>query len=180
MSLRDDILKDLLPTKWSQWIASLTIISGIASFFLPHPLKLLGIGLSPCTELLLRISLPLSLWLLGSLIVLAILVRHCKAINPPKRTAPPPLPLLGKSGKLPKEQTDILLILFKQELLTFQVAQHLNMEKKEDIVKYHLQALAKKGFVREITLPIKGLPGQTSWHIIDKGKAYLIENKLIS
>jgi repressor of nif and glnA expression len=54
------------------------------------------------------------------------------------------------------------------------------MEDKEEIVKYHLQELAKRGFVREINLPGIGPPGQSSWFITDKGKKYLIENKPIS
>jgi hypothetical protein len=179
MGLRDDILESLLPTKWSRWIAALSIASGTASFFLPEFLKLVCIKISECTALLLRISTPLFLWLLGSLIVLAIVVQYSKVLKVQKQA---PLPIstpVAKPSKLPKEQTHILLLLFKQgELLTFQIAQSLNM--LEDIAKYHLKKLTKEDFVREINLPGIGPPGQSSWFITDNGKKYLIENRLIS
>ncbi|MBU4445017.1 hypothetical protein KJ656_08060 [bacterium] len=78
---------------------------------------------------------------------------------------------------LDKEKTDILIYIHKniEDTLTFQIIQSLNMSK--DIVKYHLQELCKEQFINE------GLPylkGQQSWNINDKGKKYLIENKLIT
>ena len=89
-----------------------------------------------------------------------------------------PLPA-AKPAVLPKEQLDILILLSRQgELFTFQIAKLLDIS--EDIAKYHLQELHKKQFVGELTLPYRGLPGQHSWTINDKGKKYLIENKLIS
>lgn len=78
---------------------------------------------------------------------------------------------------LDKEKTDILLYLLNHigDTLTFQIVKSLNMS--EDIAEYHLKDLYKKEFIRE-GLPI--LPGQHSWSIDDKGKRYLIKNKLIS
>jgi len=175
MGLRDDILESLLPTKWSRWIASLSIISGIAVFFLPESLKLLCIKISDSTALLLRISLPLFLWLLGSLLVLAIVVQYCKTLKTQKQPPSPILPPIAKPVQLPKEQIEILLLLLKQgELFIFQITQTLNIS--EPIIKYHLQELYKNNFILQ-GLPTK--PGRP-WHITDKGTKYLIENKLIS
>ena len=78
---------------------------------------------------------------------------------------------------LDKEKTDILLYIHKNigDTLTFQIIQSLNMS--EDIAKYHLHELYKEELISK-GLPI--LPGQQSWNINDKGKKYLIENKLIT
>ena len=78
---------------------------------------------------------------------------------------------------LPKHQKDILLYLLNHvgDTLTFEIVNLLNTSK--DIAKYHLQELRKKQFISE-GLPI--LPGQQSWNLNDKGKKYLIENKLIT
>jgi len=78
---------------------------------------------------------------------------------------------------LDKEKTDMLLFLHINagDTHTFQITQSLNIS--EDIVKYHLQELRKEQFINE------GLPylkGQQSWNITDKGKKYLIENKIIT
>jgi predicted nuclease with TOPRIM domain len=78
---------------------------------------------------------------------------------------------------LDKEETEILLFLFNHhsDALTFQIAKSLNLS--EDIAKYHLEELHQKKFIR-ISFPI--VPGQDSWTIEQKGKKYLVENKLIS
>jgi hypothetical protein len=162
-------------------IAGSSITLGINAIFLPEFLKLLCIKLSDHTTLLIRIATPLFLWLLGAFIVLSIVVQYSKTLKTQKQPPLPILPPIVKPTQLPKEQKNILLLLFEQgELLTFQIAQGLNMEDKEDIVKYHLQELAKRDLVRGIHLPGIGPPGQSSWFITDKGKKYLIENKLIS
>jgi len=142
---------------------------------------MLCIILSDHTILLIRIAMPLLIWLLGSLLVLYTVVQYYKNFNSQKQLPPPIPPPIAKPTELPKEQTDILLLLFEQgELLTFQIAQRLNMEDKEEIVKYHLRELTQKKFIKELSLPGIGPPGQHSWFITDKGKKYLIENKLIS
>lgn len=81
---------------------------------------------------------------------------------------------------LDKEKTDILLLLHKNkgELFTFQIAKTLNIS--EDIAKYHLEELRKNKLIERSDLPYRGLPGQQSWALNDKGTKYLIENKLIS
>ncbi len=78
---------------------------------------------------------------------------------------------IQSKGELPKEQIDILHLLFREgEQLTFQIAQSLNMEDKEEIVKYHLQDLSKRGLVSEIGWPVSGLLGQSSWRETKNGK----------
>ncbi len=110
------------------------------------------------------------------LVVLLLWKPHQKPQN-----QPPSLKPIANQIELQKEQKDILLILLESgERLTFQIAQRLNMEKKEEIVKYHLQKLARRGFATEIDLPGIGPWGQSSWAINDQGKKYLIENKIIS
>lgn len=179
MNYLDQILETLLPTKSSRLIAGSSITLGISAIFLPEFLKLLCIKLSDHTTLLIRIATPLFLWLLGALIVLSIVVQYSKTLKAKKQAPLPIPPPVAIPTQLPKEQVAILIHLSKQgELFTFQIAKLLDIS--EDITKYHLQELRKKQFVRELTLPYKGLPNQHSWTINDKGKKYLIENKLIS
>jgi hypothetical protein len=181
MKYLDEILEFWLPTKPSRLIAGISILIGLSAIGLPEFLQLLCIKMPDHIALLIRIGAPLLIWLLGSLFALNSVVQYSKTLKVPKQVSPSIAPPIPKPTQFPKEQTDILLILHQQGTLhTFEVAQRLNMEKKEDIVKYHLQALKQMGFVKEISLPIKGLPGQSSWFITDKGKKYLIENKLIS
>jgi len=175
------ILEAWLPTTWSRLTAGASISSAIGAFFLPEFLRLLCIQISDRITLLIRIGMPLLVLLSGTFLVLLIVVQHSKTLKSQKQPQlPMPLPV-AKPTQLPKEQIDILRLLFEQgELLTFQIAQRVNMEQKEDIVKYHLRELTKRDFVREIGLPGIGPPGQSSWFATDKGKTYLIENKLVS
>lgn len=175
------ILKSWLPTTWSRRIAAASIPTAVGAFFLPEFLQLLYIEISRCTILLIRIGMPLLVLLFGTFLVLLIVVQHFKKIMVQKQTLSQIIQSDPKPIELPKEQKNILLILFEQgELLTFQIAQRLNMENKEDIIKYHLRELTKRDFVSEIDLPGIGPPGQSSWFINDNGTKYLIENKLIS
>lgn len=175
------ILEAWLPTTWSRLTAGATISSAIGAFFLPEFLRLLCIQISDRITLLIRIGMPLLVLLSGTFLVLLIVVQHSKILKSQKQPQLPMPPPVAKPTQLPKEQIDILLLLFEQgELLTFQIAQSLNMEDKEEIIKYHLQELVKGGLVRGIHLPGIGPPGQSSWFIYDKGKKYLIESKLIS
>lgn len=86
-------------------------------------------------------------------------------------------PFSSPTTTLPKYQKDILLYLLNHvgDTLTFETVNLLNTS--EDIAKYHLQELHKKQFISE-GLPV--LQGQQSWLITDKGKKYLIENRLIT
>jgi hypothetical protein len=179
MNYLDQILEFWLPTKSSRLIAGLSITLGVGAFLLPEFLSTLSIQIPGHLALLIRIVTPILLWLLGSLLVLHTVVQYSKTLKA-QNQLPPPIPqAISKPVKLPKDQEDLLILLYKQgELLTFQIAQSLNMT--EDIAKYHLKELTPKKFVREINLPGIGPPGQSSWFVTDKGKKYLIENKLIS
>ena len=179
MSFLTPILENWLPTKWSRLIAGSTTTLVPISVALPEFLQRFDIQLSKENTLLIRVSVPLVLLWIGTFLVLLIVVQHSKTLKSQKQPQlPMPLPA-AKPAVLPKEQLDILILLSKQgELFTFQIAKLLDIS--EDIAKYHLQELRKKQFVRELTLPYRGLPGQHSWTINDKGKKYLIENKLIS
>jgi hypothetical protein len=175
------ILESWLPTTWSRRTAVASIPIAVGAFFLPEFLRLLYIETSRCTTLLIRIGTPLLVLLFGTFAVLLMVVQYSKTLKSEKAPSLLMPPLSPKINKLPKEQTDILIVLYKYgEHLTFQIAQRINMEKKEDIVKYHLRELAPKGFVKELTEAHSGPRGQSSWFITDKGKKYLIENKLIS
>jgi hypothetical protein len=173
------ILETWLPTTWSRLTAGASISSAIGAFFLPEFLRLLYIQISDRITLLIRIGMPLLVLLSGTFLVLLIVVQHYKTLRSQKQP-PSPMPQpVTKPAVLPKEQVDILILLSRQgELFTFQVTKLLDIS--EAITKYHLQELRKKQFVMELTLPYRGLPGQHSWTINDKGTKYLIENKLIS
>ncbi len=124
---------------------------------------------------------PTPLWATILLILLSCLYIQLRVRRTLARKVSLKLPPIVEPIEPPKEQTDILILLFKEgEHLTFQIAQMLTMEKKEEIVKYHLQELTQRGFVTEIDLPGIGPLGQSSWFITDKGKKYLIENKIIT
>ena len=179
MNYLDQILEVWLPTRWSRLTAGLSITSGTGAIFLPEFLKLLCIQLSDHTILLLRIAVPLLIWLFGTFLVLLMVVQYSKTLKTQKQPPLPILPSVVKPAQLPKEQVDILMLLSRQgELFTFQIVQILNIS--NDIAKYHLQELRRNKFVTESSLPYRDLPGQHSWSINDKGTKYLIENKLIS
>ena len=179
MNYRDQILELWLPTKSSRLIAGLSTTLGASAFLLPEFLNTMSIR-TPChLTLLIRIGSPLLIWLLGSLFVLHTVVQYSKTVKVQKQIPLPIPPSVAKPTQLPKEQIDILVLLHKQgELFTFQIAKLLDIS--EDIAKYHLQKLRTNKLITELGLPYRGLPGQHSWHINDKGKEYLIENKLIS
>lgn len=180
MKYLDQILELWLPTKLSILIAGLSTTLGASAFLLPEFLNIMSIRIPCHLTLLIRIGSPLLLWLLGSLFVLHTVVQYSKTLRSQKTSPPPILSPIAKLPQLSQELIDILIVLFSNELLTFQIAQKLNMENKEEIVKSHLRKLANGGFIKEINLPGIGPPGQSSWFITNKGKDYLIENKLIS
>jgi hypothetical protein len=173
MKYLTEFLESWLPTKWSRWIAALTLVLLLPSTYLPEFLQRYDIQLSKEKILLIRGSVPLLILLLGSFSILLIVVRHYNTLKTPKKPASePPKPIT----KLSKLQDSILLYMHKHisGSFTFQIAQSLNMS--ETIAEYHLQELHKVNFIRQ-GLPDK--PGRL-WHITDKGIKYLIENKLIS
>ena len=177
MSLIDQFLEACLPTKWSRLIAGLTIVTVGVTTYLPEFLQKYDIQLTKEKILLIRVTAPLLILLLGTFLVLLMVVQHYKNIKSQKQPHSPMPMLTTKPSVFPKEQVDILLCILEKtgDTLTFEIVQSLKMS--EDIAKYHLQELCKKEFIGE-GLPI--LPGQQSWNINDKGKKYLIENKLIT
>ena len=177
MNLLDPFLEAWLPTKWSRLIAGLSIVLTAAAIALPEFLQKFDIQLSKEKILLIRVSVPLLILWLGTFFVLLMIVQHYKTLKSQKQPHSSMSMLATKQAALPKEQVDILLCIFEKtgDTLTFEIVQSLNVS--EDIAKYHLQELCKKQFISK-SLPV--LPGQHSWNINDKGKKYLIENKLIT
>jgi len=173
MKYLDEILEFWLPNKPSRLIAGMSITLGIASIALPHFLRLIHIKVEEHIALLIRIATPLLIWLVGSLFVLLIVVRHCKTLKTQRQ---PTTALPKPKIKLKKLQKSILLHIHKNidSSFIFQIVQTLNIS--EEIAEYHLQTLHEINFIEQ-GLPDK--PGRP-WHITDKGKKYLIENKLIS
>jgi len=173
MKYWQEFLESWLPTKWSRWVTALTIMLTGVSIGMPEFLLKFDIKLSKENTLLIRVSVPLLILFLGTLIVLLIIVQYSKVLKVQKQPASaPPEPMT----KLPKLQESILLHIHRHisGSFTFQITKSLNMS--ETIAKYHLQELHKSNFIRQ-GLPYK--PGQT-WLITDKGTKFLIENKLIS
>ena len=77
----DDELVALLPTKWSRWTAGSSILLSIATYNLPSILPLSGQATLPLTLFLMKLSLSMSVLLLGSLIVLILVVRHSNSLQ---------------------------------------------------------------------------------------------------
>jgi len=164
------ILKDILPTKWSRYIAALTALLVIPVSRLPLYWPLSKLVTTKIEIQLFQALLSILTILIGALIILIIVLNHLKNSKILIATT-------AKKTELPQFQKDILLYLYKNigDTLTFQIIQTLNIS--EDIVKYHLQELLKEQFVDKGP-PV--LPGQQSWNITDNGKKYLIENKIIT
>jgi len=76
VSVFDEILLECLPVRRARWVATATLLAAGAAFGLPELLEKLDLSLTPPTRLLIRISIPLTLALLGALLVTAMLVRH--------------------------------------------------------------------------------------------------------
>ena len=114
MNYLDQILEVWLPTKSSRLIAGLSTTLGASAFLLPEFLSTLNIQIPDHLTLLIRIATPVLIWLLVSLFVLYTVVQYYKNLNLQKQLPPPILPPIAKPTELPKEQTDILLLLFKQ------------------------------------------------------------------
>jgi hypothetical protein len=174
MKYLDEILEFWLPNKLSRLIAGMSITLGVGAYFLPEILTSLNIKMLDHLILLIRIAMPLLIWLVGSLSVLHIIVQYCKTLKGQSHL----LSAVPKSKtKLTKLQKAILLHIHKHigDSLTFQIVQTFNLS--EDIARYHLDELCKNEFIRK-RFPV--LPDQDTWCIDDKGTKYLIENKLIS
>jgi HAMP domain-containing protein len=75
MNILHQILKLWLPTKPSSMIAGLSISLGLLAMRLPEFLLKFGVQLQDQIALLVRITMPLLLWLAGSLVVIILLLR---------------------------------------------------------------------------------------------------------
>lgn len=82
MNVWESILEEWLPTKWSRIIAASSVTLAGPAFFFPEFLHKLGIQISDNAELLLRISTPAVLLLVGIFVVLALVVRHSRSTGP--------------------------------------------------------------------------------------------------
>src|SRR5207253_2525908 len=69
-------LTQWLPVRAARWTAAVAIAVAVASFGLPEFFEKLEIPLARESKLLVRISVPLAVALLGTLIVIALVLRH--------------------------------------------------------------------------------------------------------
>lgn len=76
MSLHTELV-ELLPTKWSRWIAGSSILLSAAAYNLPSLLPESVLTMQPLTLFLLKLLLSATTLLLGSLVVLILVVRDC-------------------------------------------------------------------------------------------------------
>lgn len=77
------ILEDMLPTKWSRYIAEMTVVVAIAAFPLPHYWPLSKLVTTNKEILLFQVLLSVSIVLIGALCCLVLIVRdyHKKGIE---------------------------------------------------------------------------------------------------
>lgn len=93
MSTLTDILKSVLPTKWSQWTAGLSIPLLPVSFFLPEFLQKLNMPVTTQAELPVRIAATTTVGLVAALLVLVLVLHHYRSSvvpHVPKEIAPEP------------------------------------------------------------------------------------------
>jgi cell division protein FtsB len=75
MNILDRILELWLPTLWSRTIAVSSILLGVLAIRLPELLQDFGLETEPQSTLMFRSVTPLTIWLVGSLIVLILVSR---------------------------------------------------------------------------------------------------------
>jgi hypothetical protein len=83
MSTLTDIVKSALPTKWSQWIAGLSMPLLPTSFFFPEFLQKLNMPVSAQVELPVRVAATSTTGLLATLLVLVLVLHHYRSFVVP-------------------------------------------------------------------------------------------------
>ncbi len=74
MSAVDEVLVEWLPSRAARWVAAGTLALAAASFGLPEFFEKLEVPLARDAKLLIRVSAPLALALIGTLLVLALVL----------------------------------------------------------------------------------------------------------
>jgi len=179
------ILEDILPTKWSRYIAGLTMLSVLPVSRLPlyWPLSTL---VTTNTEIqLFRALLSVSTILIGALCCLALIIRdyHKKAKEyktaiefKNKKNGKDTIGKTIHDKPLDEIAIKILLFLWKQQakITDKEISQALSFDFQ--IVKFHLVELEEYKMIHG-TLAA-GQP--RLWSLVQEGRKYLIKDKLIS
>ena len=174
--LQDYILESLLPTKLTTLIMGSTISLTLLSIGLPNFLQTLDIQLSAEKTLLLRITAPLGILCVGTLIVLLLVVRHCNNL----KTAQNQQSLLpSKQDEKPEEKISvtemhekIMELLFQKPSTVENICNTLKLTKEE--TNFYLFDLYQHSMV---SAPTPYASGPEEWRICQGGREYVMDKR---
>jgi hypothetical protein len=176
MAWWEDWLTDLLPTKWSQRLAVVTIAVAGSAYSLPSILPDSYLPESPEQKFLLRLVLLLLATTIGTISILITVVRahnKLKALPVPKQ-----IPARQKEAEKQIKRLDEPL----EELLEL-VARFPNQRHSEfagalkvhpQIALHYLETLQSFGLV-----DVHYVPGGPDWYVTPKGRVYLAKFGLL-
>lgn len=175
--LQDHILESLLPTKLTTLIMGSTISLTLLSIGLPNFLQTLDIQLSAEKTLLLRITAPLGILCVGTLIVLLLVVRHCNHIKITQNQQPLLTPITSKEEFEEKAiVTDthekVMEMLFQKPSTVENICKTLNLTKEE--TNFYLFDLYKHSMV---SAPAPYASGPEEWRICQGGREYITDKR---
>ncbi|WP_157265766.1 hypothetical protein [Thiobacillus thioparus] len=171
-----EILDELLPTKWSKWVATTTITVTFAAPFLYEGLQKIGIHVEAFQSPYLRLLFASVSANAGLILLLALILRHVSEISsrlqakesPAKEVAP------KINIRLDSMQEALLQLLCAHDDITSaQVAKVIGVG--EQLVTYHFSDLESKRFVHGSYSTVD----PTEWSIIQNGRAYLMKHGLL-
>lgn len=171
MSGLDEFVKESLPTTWSRRAGLATLSITSTSLFLPEFLQKINLHIEGTETLSFRIAVVSTILFLGSLVTLALVVRHFNSRPEPTKI----LPSTPQDRPLYPLQVKILSVLSKcpdgvvSEKLMGAIAaiENLSEDTAETLLLFHLRELENLRMVIVI---------DNKWSIIHEGTRYLVEH----